>query len=389
MPPNCKPPGEIFDTPQLRQAVADWVEGIVAADYCKHLKNQGFGGCELWFPSSGGKLDFFDINVGKHRCANMADYLKFHTPHVNSQAIVDQCLASSPKLMDVKVPDIISHRVSRPEFYEIKPDSASGRAKGIEKIAWFKLLCQPGMANLPYHAGNTYKPNFVVDLPGGNALGGRYKIVVQVEWETDGLILYRLCLVSTRPRQDEKCGALERAAALAAVVRIRLSPEDTQTVLEGLLPSVASPLQGAVGRASAAGAPAPNIGDDVMYAQLLLNDWRGRQDLALIAEDGLFGPETDGAIIAFQEAVTSIPDGRIDVGGPAVTALEQDHLRSAFAPGMLDADQVPALTLHGDTIYTDWDGEGSPDDLEDEITWQMVLDAMAQEVQGYFDLLYG
>ncbi|MEV0172149.1 hypothetical protein AB0I00_13645 [Streptomyces sp. NPDC050803] len=82
-------------------------------------------------------MDFFDVNVGLHRCANMADYLKFHNPHVNRQALVDQCLASSPKLMDVKVPDIISHRVSRAEFYEIKPDSDSGRAKGRDKIGTF------------------------------------------------------------------------------------------------------------------------------------------------------------------------------------------------------------------------------------------------------------
>ncbi|MEU6622634.1 peptidoglycan-binding protein [Streptomyces litmocidini] len=387
MPPNCKSPAEVFDTQEEIQAVADWVESIVDHDYCRHLKKEGFGGCELWFPSSGGKLDFFDIDVGKHRCENMADYLKFHNSHVNRQAIVDQCLASSPKLMDVKVPDIISHRFSRSEFYEIKPDSASGRKKGKDKIGWFMLLCKPDKANLPYKAGTSYKPNFVVDLPGGNALGGKYKIVVHIEWEVDGLILYRLCLVSTRPRQDDGCTALLRAGALAAVVRIRLSEQDTQTVLDGLLAAAESPQQHAVGRASGAGA-APNLRDDVMYVQLLLNDWHGRQGTALIAEDGLFGPQTDGAIISFQQSVTGIPDGRVDVGGPAITALERGHLRAAFAPGMLNPDQLPTLTLHGDTIYPDWTGEGNPDDLADEISWQMLLNAMEREVRGYFGLLY-
>jgi hypothetical protein len=73
---------------------------------------------------------------------------------------------------------------------------------------------------------------------------------------------------------------LERAAS-AAVVRIRLSAEDTQTTSKGLLPSMASPLQQAVGTTSEAGTPAPNVSDDVTYARLLLRDWHGRQDMAL------------------------------------------------------------------------------------------------------------
>ncbi|MFD7688359.1 peptidoglycan-binding protein [Streptomyces sp. NPDC059781] len=210
-----------------------------------------------------------------------------------------------------------------------------------------------------------------------------------MEWEVDGLILYRLCLVGTRRRQGEKCTALQRAAGLAAVVRVRLSEEDTRTVLEGLIPSAQSPLQQAVGRASGAGTPSPNIRDDVMYAQLLLNDWRGRHEGQLIDEDGLYGPQTDGAIIDFQQNVTGIVDGRMDVQGPAVTALQQDHLRAAFAPGMLSDSEIPRLTLHGDVIHTDWDGEGSIEGMADEITWPMLLEAMHREVRGYFRMLYG
>ncbi|MEV0172148.1 hypothetical protein AB0I00_13640 [Streptomyces sp. NPDC050803] len=94
----------------------------------------------------------------------------------------------------------------------------------------------------------------------------------------------------------------------------------------------------------------------------------------------MFGPQTDGAIIKFQQDVTGFPDGRVDVGGPAATALEQGHLRVAFTPGMLPDDQLPSLTLHGDPIHTDWDGEGNPADLADEITFQTLLAALRREV---------
>src|SRR6266849_8000162 len=66
-----------------------------------------------------------------------------------------------------------------------------------------------------------------------------------------------------------------------------------------------------------------NRQDDVALVQFLLNDWRGRNGRRPIAQDGLVGPETIGAIRDFQGTVTHLIDGRVDPAGPAMGALER------------------------------------------------------------------
>jgi hypothetical protein len=389
MAPRCFPPGEILDSGRSRQAFGEFVERIVQKDYCDTLAQQGLGTCALFIPPSlgGARSEFFDEAAGVSRCALLASYLKFHNGHVNEQTIVSQCQATNPKPLRVKVPDIISHRFARTEFYEIKPNSPSGIQGGAEKIAWFSTLCNPMVANLPYTAGTQYKPNFTFVLSNGNALGGGFQVGVHVFWALPGLILYELCPVTSRPRQEEKCTALMRAAELAAIVRLRSDPFTASAALSGLVGLAESPLQGAVGRASGAG-PAPNLAADVLYVQLLLNDWRARNGLSLIGEDGLWGNQTDGAVIAFQQAVTGIADGRIDVGGPAIRALESGHLQAALdaALSALNAAELPAV--EDPTIFHDTDADEDVAGADDPITPADVLLALQEEMRGYLRMLY-
>jgi hypothetical protein len=164
---NCVPPGAVFSSGRTRQAFGELVERIVQADYCAR---PGFGGCALFIPPSlgGARTEFFDEAAGVHRCDLLASYLKFHNSHVNEQTIVDLCRATNPKPLSVKVPDIISHRFSGTEYYEIKPNSASGIQSATEKIAFFNTLCNPAVANLPYKAGTQYRPNFTFTLSPGS-----------------------------------------------------------------------------------------------------------------------------------------------------------------------------------------------------------------------------
>ncbi|MFO0936057.1 MAG: peptidoglycan DD-metalloendopeptidase family protein [Gemmataceae bacterium] len=62
-----------------------------------------------------------------------------------------------------------------------------------------------------------------------------------------------------------------------------------------------------------------NLRDDVLTVQRLLNRHRTRP----IKEDGLVGPETIGAINAYQGMVLKMPrpDGKVDVGGPTWKSL--------------------------------------------------------------------
>jgi hypothetical protein len=66
-----------------------------------------------------------------------------------------------------------------------------------------------------------------------------------------------------------------------------------------------------------------NYQDDVALVQFLLNDWRQRNGRRGIAQDGLVGPETIGAIRDFQGTVTHLVDGRVDTAGPSIAALER------------------------------------------------------------------
>jgi len=71
------------------------------------------------------------------------------------------------------------------------------------------------------------------------------------------------------------------------------------------------------------GSSGTNRKDDVALVQFCLNDWRRRNGCRPIAEDGLVGPETTGAIRDFQGAVTHLVDGRVDPAGPTMAALER------------------------------------------------------------------
>jgi hypothetical protein len=182
-----------------------------------------------------------------------------------------------------------------------------------------------------------------------------------------------------------------RAAGVAALVRYRSGPILNAAALEALIPQAESLLQRSVGRAFANGNPSPNLRADVMYVQFMLNDWRARNGRSLIAEDGIWvqGGETDGAIRDFQTAVTGIVDGRIDPGGPAMRALEADHLRAAFAAVDIAIAQTPLPEPGDETINHDTDDEGLDDDsASDPIAPTDLLAALAEEVRGYLRLLY-
>jgi Putative peptidoglycan binding domain len=392
MTPTCFPPGQIFDSGKTRQAFAELVELIVFQDYCKQLSNSGLGVCETFFPPIGGRREFFDENAGVARCDALASFLKFHNPSINEQAIVDNCKATNPKPLKAKIPDIISNRFSRLEFYEIKPNSLSGRESGAEKIAWFNILCSSTVANLPYKAGTQYKPNFFWNFNPSNVLGAPFQFSIHIFWAIEGLILYELCPAPSRPRQQEKCSALMRAGGLAAILRLRLGRQLAFTTLDSLIPLAESPLQAAVGRASAAGIALNNF-NDVTYVQLLLNDWRGRKGLPLIAEDGVYGQKTDEAITTVQQSIGGVVDGRIDPNRNTIKALERNHLQSAFAGGLEEAlDREDTLPTTTDlVIYHDYDRSESGEEMSDDsdpITPDMLLVAIQEEIRTYFNVLY-
>ncbi len=74
---------------------------------------------------------------------------------------------------------------------------------------------------------------------------------------------------------------------------------------------------------SSVGSGGVNRRDDVVRVQEYLNVARRQERLPPIAVDGLVGPETIGAITAFQRTHTGIVDGRADPRGPTIIELER------------------------------------------------------------------
>jgi hypothetical protein len=66
-----------------------------------------------------------------------------------------------------------------------------------------------------------------------------------------------------------------------------------------------------------------NLAGDTFTVQQLLNRARQEDGLPPIAVDGLVGPETIGAIRAFQQSRLGFSDGRVDPNGPTIAALNR------------------------------------------------------------------
>jgi len=65
---------------------------------------------------------------------------------------------------------------------------------------------------------------------------------------------------------------------------------------------------------------------DVRVVQRLLNDWLASTSRPLLKVDGIVGPKTTAAIVAFQRANIGIDDGKIDVGRRTINLLFNQHL---------------------------------------------------------------
>lgn len=95
------------------------------------------------------------------------------------------------------------------------------------------------------------------------------------------------------------------------------------------------PIQASVGRGGA------NRRDDILLVQKYLNVARRQAGLPLVVVDGLIGPETIGAITAFQATHRGVVDGRVDPRGAAITEL--DRIASTAGEAQLRADLVQVL----------------------------------------------
>jgi hypothetical protein len=148
------------------------VEDIIFADYCSQH------GC--------GSNDVFTDN---NNLAAYVYFLAIHNPQFTEAKQIDFfAQVRGAELM--RIPDLLVHKPEEKAFYEIKPDSASGRAKGMEKVGTLQAVYPT--FKLPYTAGIFFTPRDHTVAQ----LGGVLRATLQVRRVAPGLILYKLCLDS-------------------------------------------------------------------------------------------------------------------------------------------------------------------------------------------------
>jgi hypothetical protein len=156
-------------------------EGIVAKFYLENVGRPAF------FPTPGSSKDFFDITHGFGNTSLYAAFLVANHPRLSPGQILEM---SNDR--QVKIPDLMTFDPERrTEFYEIKPNSASGIAKGVAKVAKVHALCQS--FNLPYVPGVQWDPDTKVRLFSGRLMGIEVEVTFHFFRLQPGLIVYEIC----------------------------------------------------------------------------------------------------------------------------------------------------------------------------------------------------
>lgn len=142
---------------------------------------------------------------------NEAGYIYFLTqnnPHFDETLQLGFYSMLRSRKLGVRRPDIILHTNTEQSFYEIKPDSVSGRAAGVEKVGILSASYQ--FFHLPYIPGTKFRPRSHRIAYLGNAL----QIDLVPRLIGPGLIAYKIC-VNTEGVVD----VVALSALLALVVK--------------------------------------------------------------------------------------------------------------------------------------------------------------------------
>ena len=369
----CFAPSQYVVDDTIVRGFAALVEKLIQSDYCAHV-----GGCFPFDPRKGGpQTDYFDTFRGPHPCNDFAEYLAKHNSNVQESTAAAECLAEKgPGVPAFAIPDIVRHAASGlGEFYEIKPNSASGRAKGKKKIDDFEDVI--ARYHLPYESGLDYRPDERFTMWDGAWQGCPIEISLHYWLESDGLILYEICFDSGVKQFSEVAIAMLVQGAIALALLTGVGELSPVLILRYLI-LASSPLVSPIGPPD--GVPAINDQASLFYIDLLTVQREERRGhpvngffyVAMVA--GSDPPETwdpgdprpwvfDAATMA---AIGDIaPDGRIDPGSDAIHALETDQLQYVGSCLTTD-DRFTALAgcFVGEQLTAE-DGDTEPINAED------------------------
>lgn len=218
---TCKPPEEIPGMPkEVEDVMGDVIDALAEKKIFEHYcRNQGFNQFTSVFPQRNfdGTQLFEDVR-GLNTMLLIA-FLKANNPGVNEVSLATQATLAGG---GIKNPDFWTHSPARPamEFYEIKPNSAASRPKGIAKVAQLEIMCT--LNNLPYIAGVNYGPDQEEVLWIENK--GFIVTTISLHWQRiqPGLLVYEICKESRlrSPVPQKVADAVEQAAMLAMMIML-------------------------------------------------------------------------------------------------------------------------------------------------------------------------
>jgi hypothetical protein len=311
----CKAPSELVHENTV--IIGQIAEGIIQGDWQRHL------GRSSVFPAS--KKDFADFTSG---FANTTLYRAFLVGN-NPQLSVSELLLLSAELS--RVPDFCTHDVPRrADYYEVKPNSVSGRRAGVKKIA--EIDAFNANFSLPYRPGTIYNPDKNVEYFNGTIGGQPHKAVMHFKRTQPALIVYEFCFTSTPVAGLEEGLALAilsgtTVAFLALKGRLgglkSLPTTDNSSFIEngGSLKADPLSIQTKVGRDGV------NQRFDGKLVQFMLNDSIFHDRAGnLLKLDGIVGPKTISAIEQYQTRKSLKVDGRITPNGQTFSSLKTSLL---------------------------------------------------------------
>lgn len=374
---QCFTPGQAAAPRWLCIRIGRAVEWVVRQEYCFDR-----GGCDE-FQLGGAGVDFFDENFagsGTTRCRFLSGYLVAHHPALDGGFITNSCEIQKQPVDPgddenerFAIPDIITDLPGvRTEFYEVKPNSGTGRDSGRQKITTFLSLVDflkvtdPTIANLAL--GTQFSPDRSITIY-SKAYLGIIPVQVQIHYfrPEAGLIVYEICVTA----QTELLEALVKAVILTALIALAV------LIWKGLPEGgVGVPGGGAPILADSVGPDGANDVQDVRYVQALLNDFHDSVGRPLVAMSDEFSDEMTSALSAFQlDAGLGDTGGAVDPGDETIVALQQRHLEN-----FINAVDVSSLELvDTGSFIAQEDFEMVDTEGGDEPVMQIAVDDVAQQ----------
>jgi hypothetical protein len=169
---GCIAPSEVPGvSPVERTNFGKIAEDLIYMDFCRQK-----------FYSPG------EVYVDDNNTAAYLYFLKMHNPQLGLTSFAMSLESSS---LGMKRPDLLVHSLYEQAFYEIKPNSITGKQAGIQKLGI--LSATYVYFKLPYTLGLTYKDTEIVVA----SVAGQITVKLKAALKGPGLILYQLCLESS------------------------------------------------------------------------------------------------------------------------------------------------------------------------------------------------